>query len=486
MLKNKKYTENTNNSESKTKINNNLNKMSNINKILNNSNYKILNYKNDLHNLYKIILTYCNQNNIVISNNNLNISLINKYDYKLMDINNDFKFVLLSQNPKKDATNIVNELYNNYSKYVFLASYLNNREIIITIDNNKILQVNLLFSNYTILKEISGTDKFNFIKYDFTFDNNENFNNLTFLPNNIELLYLTHKLYHPTYFLKYIKNTDSINKDTKVTKVTETPISGFNIIDKYNYLINNLKSNIEGGKIIKKRPKINVKQLILSDFFNIITTTVLNDLKFILLDIHAITLLKLDRNETEHNLNFYNTLNFITNNNNTELNVGNVTKYIMEIFKDILKKNKITYDKIAYTVSTFYLHDDFRLKKINIFIIVNDKKISLINIFNSIDYELIPIVKKYNKLLIPHEIVIIRFLLINLLSLQLYDKNYNINYYNDFMSQIEICKNLDIKHNTIYYTGTFVDEKIDKFKYGSELYRPWQYFIKNNKLLELE
>jgi len=296
-------------------------------------------------------------------------------------------------------------------------------------------------------------------------------------------LYLTHKLYHPAYFLKYIKNADNINKEPIVN---ETPISGFNIIDKYNYLINNLKSNIEGGKIIKKRPKINIKQLILSEFFDIITTTVLNDLKFILLDIHAITLLKLDRNEKGHNLNFYNTLNFITNNNNTELNVGNVTKYIMEIFKDIMKKNKITYDKIAYTVSTFYLHDDFRLKKINIFIIVNDKKISLINIFNSIDYELIPIVKKYNKLLIPHELVIIRFLLINLLSLQLYDKNYNINYYNDFISQIETCKNLDIKHNTIYYTGTFVDEKIDKFKYGSELYRPWQYFIKNKKLLELE
>ena len=30
---------------------------------------------------------------------------------------------------------------------------------------------------------------------------------------------------------------------------------------------------------------------------------------------------------------------------------------------------------------------------------------------------------------------------------------------------------------------TFIDEKIDKFKLGVFVYRPWQYFIKNNKLL---
>jgi hypothetical protein len=47
------------------------------------------------------------------------------------------------------------------------------------------------------------------------------------------------------------------------------------------------------------------------------------------------------------------------------------------------------------------------------------------NIFNSTDYELIPIVKKYNNFLIPHEFVIIRFMVLNLVSMQLYDSYFN-------------------------------------------------------------
>ena len=48
---------------------------------------------------------------------------------------------------------------------------------------------------------------------------------------------------------------------------------------------------------------------------------------------------------------------------------------------------------------------------------------------------------------------------------------------------IQNCKKLFIKYDNIYYEGIFIDEKIDKFKLGVFVYRPWQYFIKNNKLL---
>ena len=95
--------------------------------LLKNSNYKILNYKNDLLKLYNIIFNFCKNNNIIISNFNYNIALINKYNYNLHYINNDFNFILFSYNPKKDAINLVNEIYNNYTEYLQIGQLCNKK-----------------------------------------------------------------------------------------------------------------------------------------------------------------------------------------------------------------------------------------------------------------------------------------------------------------------------------------------------------------------
>ena len=79
-----------------------------------------------------------------------------------------------------------------------------------------------------------------------------------------------------------------------------------------------------------------------------------------------------------------------------------------------------------------------------------------------------------------------RFLLLNLISLQLFDKNYNSKIYQNFIYNIVRTKKININFNNIYYEGIFIDEKIDKFKLGSYVYRTWQYFIKNNKLLSIQ
>ena len=158
----------------------------------------------------------------------------------------------------------------------------------------------------------------------------------------------------------------------------------------------------------------------------------------------------------------------------------------MNIIKDfLLKNNLIEYYDIHYKISSFYICNDFRLKKyiIKLFNKKDNKFINIITFYNSIDYELIPIVKKINNILIPYPIVILRFLLLNLISLQLFDKNYNERIYLNFLYNIQNCKKLFIKYDNIYYEGIFIDEKIDKFKLGVFVYRPWQYFIKNNKLL---
>jgi len=51
----------------------------NIEKLLNNSYFQIIYEKNKLDKLYNIIITFCNDNDIIISNYNINIAfLINK------------------------------------------------------------------------------------------------------------------------------------------------------------------------------------------------------------------------------------------------------------------------------------------------------------------------------------------------------------------------------------------------------------------------
>jgi hypothetical protein len=113
--------------------------------------------------------------------------------------------------------------------------------------------------------------------------------------------------------------------------------------------------------------------------------------------------------------------------------------------------------------------------------------------YNSIDYELIPIVYEYNNIKVPHKFVIIRFLLINYITMQLFDKNYEYNKKN-IDNNIRIILNECIKLNdynklkknisweTIYFLGSYNNEKTIKYQLGSFIYRPWQYFIQNNTL----
>lgn len=192
----------------------------------------------------------------------------------------------------------------------------------------------------------------------------------------------------------------------------------------------------------------------------------------ILLDNIAIDILSNEK------INYNNTLNIIIQ-NNSKSNNFNIIQYILDILKDILKKSKIEYNKLAYNKSNIYVYNDFRLKKTNIFMMSKDnKKISLINVFNSTDYELIPIIQTYNKFKIPHEFVIIRFILINLLSSQLYDQHFSMNTYNSYISNIYKLYNLNIKYDKIFYTGIFRDEKLDKFQMGMNIIRPLQQKLK--------
>ena len=47
------------------------------------------------------------------------------------------------------------------------------------------------------------------------------------------------------------------------------------------------------------------------------------------------------------------------------------------------------------------------------------------------------------------------------------------------MNYILTLYNLDIKYEKIFYTGIFRDEKLDKFKLGSNMIRPLQQELKS-------
>ena len=178
-----------------------------------------------------------------------------------------------------------------------------------------------------------------------------------------------------------------------------------------------------------------------------------------------------------------NLLYFILDNLETNL------KPIIKLIDNVIKKNNIL-SKYEITIkkSSFYIYNDFRLKKYIIKVIDNNtnKIYNIATFFNSTSYELIPIVYEYKSIKIPHQLVIIRFLLLNLISLQLFDKNYDSKIYQTFIYNIIRTKKINIKFENIYYDGIFIDDKIDKFKLGSNIYRPWQYFVKFNKLLSIQ
>ena len=431
----------------------------NINNLLINSNYKILDIKNDNKLLYDIIFQFCEDNNILVYNKNLNISHIQNTQYKLNDLDNDFIFILFSNSPKTHAVSLVDIIFKKYTKYVVYTLSLNYKEIIISIDNNITIYFNLLFSPDTDYKS-----KFSIIEY----KNLDLYNNkISLLSNEILLLFMTHELYKPSIFIKLINN--NILMEYKKYDISKKTITDMSDIEKYLVILKNLLSNKKkSNDYIVNR----TTQTILSKFINEVSKLDIAK-SIILLDNIAIDILSNDK------INYNNKLNFIIQNNSTSNNFNNI-QYILDILKDILKKSNISYNTLAYNKSNIYIYNDFRLKKTNIFMMTKDnKKISLINIFNSTDYELIPIIQTYNGFKIPHEFVIIRFILLNLLSSQLYDQYFNINTYNTYMNYILTLYNLDIKYEKIFYTGIFRDEKLDKFKLGSNMIRPLQQELKS-------
>lgn len=456
-----------------------------INTLLSKSKYQILNFKKDLYKLYKLIFKFCSDNNIIISNYNINISKYEQQIYKLIDLDQDFKFNLISINPYKDAINLSNLLYKNYSKYIVMSSYLRNKEIIISIDNDKIIKIHLLFLFMTDDLSINSQDKLKHIKlnkFNFKFDNEEY--KLQYSNDLLELLQLTHKLYNPSEFLKFYKSN---NKNSlifvKLIKSlldtnTITGIGKQNIPLPVSVIINKDEKGFNNTLLPITVMGENIRKYLIENIYQ----DSYSQIQILLLDTYAIQSI-LNNSLDINNFNYNFPLQIIINSKYLELILTLLNNYIKSNL-DSKKINLITKTNIIYIMN------DFRLVRKNIILFNKEtnKKTTILYVYNSLDYEIIPTIIEKKNLYIPHSLVIIRFLIINLYYMQLFDPSYDQYSYNIFIQKInDLISNIDNylikKYNIINYIGTFIDERIDKFKLNSSIYRPWQYETKFNKLL---
>jgi hypothetical protein len=429
----------------------------NIDKLLSKSKYQILNFKKDLNKLYILIFDYCSKNNIIISNSNINICVSQNKQYNLTDLDNDFKFNLLSLNPYKDALNLSNLLFTNYSKYIVMSSYLRNKEIIISIDNDKIIKIQLLFLYMEDNKKLNNIQIENF---DFKFEA-KNYK-LQYSTNLYELLHLSHNLYHPSNFLKFYKtnNTKTFIFSQLIKTLLYDNIQIQNKLEYTNQLLEKIRKHLLNEIYLDSYSKI---QLLLLD--NTAIQSILNN--------------SMDLN----NLNYTNTLHILINSKYLDL-ISKILNNYIESKLDSKKYYLIIKTNIVYIIN------DFRFKRKN-FILINKetgKKNTILYVYNSLDYEVIPTIMENKTLYIPHPLVIIRFLIINLYYMQLFDPSYDKIAYNKFLNKINLLVNVDDstilkKYNLINYIGVFIDERINKFQLGATIYRPWQYKTKYNKLL---
>ena len=283
-------------------------------------------------------------------------------------------------------------------------------------------------------------------------------------------MHLSHNLYHPSHFLKFYKTNNA--KTLIFSQLIKTLLYD-------NIQIKNKLEFEYPNQLLEKIRKYLLNEIYLDSYSKI---------QLLLLDNLAIqSILNTDTGNGNsidlNNLNYTNILHILINSKYLDL-ISKILNNYIEYKLDSKKYNLII------KTNTVYIINDFRFKRKN-FILINKetgKKNTILYVYNSLDYEVIPTIMEYKTLYIPHPLVIIRFLIVNLYYMQLFDPSYDKISYNKFLNKINLLVNPDVstllkKYNLINYIGVFIDERINKFQLGATIYRPWQYKTKYNKLL---
>jgi len=367
-------------------------------------------YDDDNIKLINIIKDFCINNDIIL-----------EYEKSI-----EFKFILYSTKPYKDSNNLSNILFDtgNYN-YIILHTKIVNTELMISINNQRLIYFKLLFNPTPIIFEKFNIEK----KY-----------KLLQLPTIIKIL-------------------NNINKKCEISNLVENFKK--NDLEFYDIeeLLEQYKSNNNNTKFN------NVKNIIINELLLFVKT-----LNIILLDYYII-------NKTYNNFN--NTIQIIYQ--------DNIISEIKNKIKEILNINNISGEVIINNDRT-YIIDNFRLKKTLIYVSIYDKKyksfnkFNIINCFNELSYNIIPVLK-INPIE-PHPFIIIKYLIINIIYLYLYsnDKHNNfalyISYLGNFLKKID-----DINSDDYKFIGIYKNEELDLKL--NQVYRPYQYYLKNEELRDV-
>ena len=364
-------------------------------------------YKNETNiKIIKIIKTFCLENNIILEFDNNSI---------------DFEFILYSVEPYKHSNNLSNLLYQEISKFIILYTKIENKELAISVNNQKIIFIKLLF-----IPNRSIFEKFDIIPQN---------KNLIIMPDMINL---------------YLQTEENINLDNILKN---------NLIDKEKYqsIIPVNKKNINKQHIDKN----SIKNKVIKELYSF-----LKQYDIIFLDYYGLN---------ENIDTFNNTLQFIYQ--------VNIINEIKNKINESLKKLNIEADIIINTDRT-YMINNFRLRKILIYLSIYNKKyksfnkINILNCFNELEYNILPVLISNKN--ITHPYILLKYVIINLIYIQLYSNTKHISYFDniEYLKKILAMDNNDIKKYK--FIGIYKNEELDLYIYN--VYRPYQYFLKYNNL----
>lgn len=331
-------------------------------------------------------------------------------------------FIIYSLIPLRITNMLTNTIFEVYNKYVSMSTLLVDKEFTINIDNETLIYV-ILFVPLLPLKQYA-------------------------LPNSLIKSMKFKKLYTISEYIKLDQDAMQLYfkrciKDLKIGGAYDKNKDSSPLIK--SSILKEIYEKIKNSKEIKE---------------NILFLSYVNELLL------------------GEDINFNNTMNVITLN---EI----VQHELIQLFVNILRKDP-NYKLKIKDHKQFYIPNDFRLRKTNIYLEYKSKKIEkiyLCNIYNEGTYNVLPCIERFD-ILVPSKLVLLRYLYLDLFFIE---KNpiFRQRIREVIQDIIEKFKDSD---GIVLWKGIYKNERSDKIitnlncNKDLTIYRPWEYFELHKKL----
>lgn len=394
------------------------------------------------HPVTKIILQYCVDNNLAISNPMLLVHNDNPVE---QDLQISFVVNVYSDNPLLHANNLSNAIFEQCTRYIFLKTLIPYKEFELYV----LARVTAKFYSYPSINDRrSGNSMVNISRVLKRFDNIK----INLFDPEIQLINIYHKLYRPF--------PDDWHEYLHLEKV---------LFEAFRWRYETRKGGSKDSKESKSQVGKRLRGVIydhLNDSFAesiLVGAWALKSLLDVDPEFEKIQLL----------VEPYDTDTWATR------------------FTNVLGT------KVSYDIADATILDDYWLKRCTFKVIHNGEKIPIIDIFNSLDYEIIPWVTSPNGHRVGNPYVLSRFLLIdrwvlsllsamNVVPHDLYTKKAAA--VHKYITKLRTMKDLCFGDN---YSGTYRDLVVERRKLIREQerflpYEPEGYLEQHGKLRTME